>query len=320
MTQGMDLSALSFFGPEVNRPECVVATARGEIFVSDGRGGVMHLRPDGSSAPILARDPPAEGFIPNGIALLRDRGLLCANMGLAGGVWRLGQDGALTPFLLEVEGRPLPQTNFVGIDEHDRIWITVSTWLTPVAACAYKGHADGFVILVDGKGARIAAEGLGLTNEAKVDPAGNWLYVVETIARRLSRFPIRADATLGARETVTEFTREGTFPDGLAFDAEGGVWVTMIVRNALVQVTADGEQVWHFEDVDTAHVAAIEQTYQQGGFGGWEAGEGRMLQLPTSIAFTGPDLRTGVLGFLRGDRLARFASAVAGAPPAHWHF
>lgn len=316
----MELVELSFFGPEVNRPECVIATARGEIFVGDGRGGVMHVRPDGSHRLILADNPPADGFVPNGIALMRDRSVLCANMGLAGGVWRLAPDGVLTPFLLELDGVPLPQTNFVGIDQRNRIWITVSTRLKPVAACARKGFADGFVIMVDDRGACIAADGLGLTNEAKVDPSGQWLYVVETIARRLSRFAIRPDGSLNPRETVTEFTREGAFPDGLAFDAEGGVWVTIIIRNALVQVGADGRQHWHFEDVDEPHVAAVEKAFRDGGFGGWEPGRDRTLQSPTSIAFMGPDLRTGVLGSLRGNRLVRFASPVAGAASAHWHF
>lgn len=320
MTTALDLPRLEFFGPEMNRPECVVATARGDLFASDGRGGVMHLRHDGRHFLILASAPPSDGFVPNGFALMRDRSLVCANMGLAGGVWQLAPDGELTAFLLEVDGEPLPQTNFVGLDDNGRIWITVSTRLKPVSACAYKGRADGFVVLVDDRGARVVADGLGLTNEAKVDPSGEWLYVVETIARRLSRFAIRPGGSLGPRQTVTEFAREGAFPDGLAFDVAGGVWVTTIIRNAVVQVTAAGEQVWHFEDVDIAHVAEVERIFQDGGFGGWEPGCDRLLQSPTSIAFTGPDLRTGVLGFLRGDRLARFASPVAGAAPAHWHF
>ncbi len=316
----MDLSELSFFGPPVQRPECVVATGRGDLFVSDGRGGVTHIRPDGRHELIVANDPPAEGFVPNGIALMRDRSVLCSNMGLAGGVWRLARDGGLEPFLLEVDGMPLPQTNFVGLDDRDRVWISVSTRLTPVAACAYKGWADGFIILVEGGAARTVVDGLGLTNEAKVSPCGEWLYVVETIARRLSRLRIAADGTLGPRETVSEFDRQGAFPDGLAFDAEGGVWVTMIIRNALVRVDPQGGQQWHFEDIDEAHVEAVERVFQEGGFSGWEAGADRTLQLPTSIAFAGPDLRTGVIGFLRGDRLARFASPVSGAKPAHWDF
>lgn len=320
MNPVVGLEAVEFFGPAVNRPECVLATARGDIYSCDGRGGVTHIRPDGGHTLFLASNPPADGFIPNGIALQRDGSFLCANMGMAGGVWRLTRDGALTPYLSSVDSVRIPQSNFVGIDTLERVWITVSTHQTPVAAAAYKGVADGYVVLVDRKGARIAADGLGLTNEAKVDPSGNWLYVVETIARRLSRLPIREDGSLGPRQTVAEFTRRGAFPDGLAFDAEGGVWVTTIIRNAIVQVTAAGELIWHVEDVDEGHVEKVEAAYQSGGFGGWEPGEGRKLASPTSIAFAGPDRRTALVGFLRGDRLARFPSPVAGAPPPHWNF
>lgn len=320
MNDLIGLEVLSFFGPAIERPECVVATAKGDLFVGDGRGGIMHVAPDGDARLILARNPPAEGFVPNGIALLANHDVLCANMGLAGGVWRLSPNGDLSPFLQEVEGMTLPQTNFVGIDRAGRTWVSVSTRLTPVAACAHEGWADGFVILVDDHGARIVADDIGLTNEAKVDPSGKWLYVVETIARRLSRLPIRADGSLGLRETVSEFTRPGALPDGLAFDADGGVWVTTIVRNAIVQLKADGTQLWHLEDVDEAHVEEVEARFQSGGFPGWEPGADRVLNTPTSIAFSGPDLRTAVIGFLRGNRLARFRSPVAGAPPPHWHF
>ncbi len=37
-------------------------------------------------------------------------------------------------------------------------------------------------------------------SEAIVDPSGEWLYVNETVGQRTSRYPIRADALLGAKE------------------------------------------------------------------------------------------------------------------------
>jgi sugar lactone lactonase YvrE len=49
-------------------------------------------------------------------------------------------------------------------------------------------------------------------------------------SRRLSRFALQADGSLGAKEVVTEFGA-GTFPDGLAFDEEGHAWVVSIVSN-----------------------------------------------------------------------------------------
>ena len=39
----------------------------------------------------------------------------------------------------------------------------------------------------DAKGAHIVADGIGFTNECRVDPTGKWLYVNETTAKRVSQ-------------------------------------------------------------------------------------------------------------------------------------
>jgi hypothetical protein len=45
---------------------------------------------------------------------------------------------------------------------------------------------------------------------------------------------------------------------------------------------------------------------------------GTQLQQLTSIAFGGPDLRTGYLGTLHNTCIYRFRSPVAGVASAHW--
>jgi gluconolactonase len=57
------VSDLQFVGHGLARPECVVATARGDVFVSDRRGGIMHLMPGGGQRLVAARG--VEGFVPN---------------------------------------------------------------------------------------------------------------------------------------------------------------------------------------------------------------------------------------------------------------
>ena len=315
----MGLSEVEFLAPKMRRPECVLATARGEIFASDGRGGVSVVEADGASRLILAKNPQGE-LRPNGIALLRDRSLLLANIAEPGGVWRLTQAGDLSPFLLEVHGEALPQVNFVGIDDEDRVWVTVSTRQVPMQRGAIKGHADGYVVLLDGRGARVVADGLGMTNEAKVDPSGRWLYVNETVALKTSRYPIRADGSLGKAETVTDYP-PGMFPDGLAFDAEGAMWTTTVIHSAVVRVLpGTGERQIIVEDQREDHIRAITEVFDEGRFAGWGCAPDAVLQNPTSLAFAGPDLRDVILGFLQGERLARFRSPVAGAPPPHWNF
>lgn len=311
---------IGHIGSGLSRPECVLTTRSGELYVSDKRGGVSVIEPNGDTRFIAARGAP-EGFLPNGIALLPDRSFLIANLGPAGGVWHMTQDGMLTPKLTEIDGKTLPPTNFVGIDPQNRIWVTVSTWQIPREKAARKDVADGFIVLMDDRGARIVAEGIGFTNEAIVDPSGEWLYVNETIARRNSRFPIGPDGSLGKKEVVAQFGA-ATFPDGFAFDAEGGVWVVSVASNRVIRVASDGTQTVLIEDADPENLIRVEEAYQQDRFGRTEmdSGSRRPMANLSSIAFGGPELRTIYLGSLFGERIAFFPSPVRGAEPVHWNF
>src|SRR5450830_306313 len=151
---------LEFIGNDIERGECILATKSGDLFLPDRRGGVNIVRPDGRTERILAQGAP-EGFMPNGIALLPDRSFLMADLGPGGGVYHMTRDGKIKPHLLEVDGHRLEPTNFVGIDSKSRTWISVSTRMVPREQSMKKGHADGYLILMDQRGARIVAEGFG---------------------------------------------------------------------------------------------------------------------------------------------------------------
>ncbi len=314
----ISLDQIGFLGKGLKRPECVLATAAGTLCVSDWNGGVTRIASNGDQRRLLAAGDV--DLKPNGIALRPDGSFLIAHLGAeAGGVFHLHPSGELMPFLLEVEGEALPPTNFVLEDGQGRVWITVSTRAMPRHLGYRPGEGDGFIVLSDRRGARIVADGLGYTNELALSPDGAWLYVNETFARRLSRFRLREDGALGIRETVAEFGA-GTFPDGLAFDATGAVWVVSIVSNRVIRVTPEGDQEIILEDCDEAHLAWVEDAYLAGTMGRphLDRVEGRCLCNISSIAFGGPDLRQVYLGCLLGERLATFRSPVAGLAPPHW--
>ncbi len=311
---------LTWIGVGLHRPECVLCTAAGDVYVSDWRGGVSRIRPDGSVTQIGgAASEEAAPARPNGIAMQRDGSFLLADIE-RGGVYRLTRDGALHPFLVEVEGRPLPDTNFVMVDRAGGIWVTVSTRHKPRQEAYRANVSDGFIVRQDRRGTRIVADGLGFTNECQLHPSGGWLYVNETFGRRLSRYPLGADGDLGRRETVTEFGH-GTYPDGLAFDVEGGAWITSVVSNRVIRVLPDGSQQVVLEDSDPAHVEEVERAYRAGTMNRehLSAIRSRALKSLSSLAFGGPDRRTAYLGCLLGDRLATFRAPVAGAELSHWN-
>ena len=312
--------ALTFIGSGLRRPECVLTTADGNIYTSDWRGGVSCIRPDGSIDTILAGHSAID-LKPNGIALCRDGSFLIANIGDTGGLYRLKRNGELTTVLTEVDGVELPPSNFVMIDAMDRIWLTVSTRLRPRARGYRPDVADGFIVLLTKNGAGIVADNLGYTNEIQLDASGQWLYVNETFGRRLSRFRVQPDGRLEDRETFAEFGM-GTFPDGLTFDAEGGIWITSIISNRIIRIAPDGDQQIILEDADPDHVLKAEKAFQSGKMDRphLDTIKSQCLKNISSLAFGGEDLRTVYLGCLLGDSLASFRSPVAGRAPAHWFF
>jgi sugar lactone lactonase YvrE len=309
---------LTPFGSGLHRPEGVAATARGEVFTADWRGGVACVRADGAVETWMAKDPPIE-LRPNGVALTRDGGFLIANLSDDGGIWRLDRDGGLTPFLTEVDGHPIPPVNFVYVDEQDRTWISVSTRHVPRPLAWRSDVRDGFVVLVEGGRARIVLDGLGYTNEVRTDPTGHWLYVAETFGKRLTRFAI--GDVMGPAETVAEFGA-GVFPDGFTFDAEGGVWVTSLVSNRVLRIDPAGAVEVVIDAGEPGFADEVERAFQDRRMVRDHLGviPGARFQHITSIAFGGPDLRTAYLGGLHTDCLYRFDPGVAGATPPHWDY
>jgi len=318
----LPLEDLHFVGSGLVRPECVLANAAGDLFTADWRGGVAHLRADGSQALYAGPGPDGLALKPNGIALLRDGSFLLTHLGNDdGGVFRLQRDGQVTPWLQQVDGVDLPPTNFVVEDAAGRFWVTVSTRLKPRALGYRRSCNDGFIVRVDARGAVIAADGLGYTNEVAVHPSGRWLYVNETFARRLSRFALRDDGSLGAKEVITEFG-PGTFPDGLAFDEEGHAWVVSIVSNRLIRVAPDGTPTTWLEEADAEHLAWVEAAFEIDTMGRahLDGAPSRSLRNISSIAFAGADRRTAVLGCLLGDALATLPMPTPGVAPLHWEW
>ncbi|MEJ0026869.1 MAG: SMP-30/gluconolactonase/LRE family protein [Rhizomicrobium sp.] len=302
------LAAADFgiFGRGLQRPECVWVGADG-VWASDARGGVSRARDHGD--PELLGSGIAE---PNGFSRRADGSFVVAGLG-DGGLHRIAPGGETRKLLDGFDGKPLGTVNYAWADGPDRIWLSMMTRAPRWDAALTTPVRDGYILRVEGDGARceIVADGLDLTNEVKVSPDGRHLYAAETLGCRIARFPIRSDGTLGDKEIVgPPSLGRGAFPDGFAFDPFGNVWVTLIGQNGLCAIDRRGDLHLVFRDMNAAAVEAMAAGVEQRN-GTVDhlvacAPESGPLRLPTSLAFGGHDGRTAYVGSLLMPHLATF--------------
>jgi len=261
----------------------------------------------------------SQGSLPNGMAFLPNGDFIIANWG-SDSVEVMTRDGEVRRVLDAIDGQPLGKANFVMRDRRGRIWLTVTTRMQPWTDSINARARDGYIALIDERGARIVADGFEGTNEVRMDAAEEWLYVVESNARRISRLRVQDDGSLTDREVYGPSRLEG-FPDGFAFDAFGNLWVTLVMTDKLIAITPDGEVVTLLDDSRPAEVARLNQHYEARTLTPdiMAAAAGSIAPWMASLTFGGTDLRTVYLGSLRGTTLPSFRSPVAGLPLVHWN-
>ncbi|MFT4067741.1 SMP-30/gluconolactonase/LRE family protein [Paraburkholderia sp.] len=318
-------------GRDLLRPECILAERDGTLWTADARGGVMRIAPDGSQTLIAQQREPVRapasddaqqlmlgGTLPNGLAFDRDGRIVIANFG-TDAIELMTRDGASRTLYDSIDGMPLGKTNFVLTDSKGRIWFTVTTRQLPWTRSINEKTADGYVGLIDEHGIRIVADGFVGTNEIRLDADEEWLYVVETNARRISRLRVAPDGSLGRREIYGPHDLGG-FPDGFAFDAHGNLWITLILTEKLIALTPDGDVLTLLDDGNPEALARYEEHYRLGTTTPELMGacRGTLAPLMASVTFGGEDLRTVYLGSLGGTALASFRSPVPGLALSHW--
>ncbi|HVS77559.1 MAG TPA: SMP-30/gluconolactonase/LRE family protein [Steroidobacteraceae bacterium] len=294
------------YGRGLQRPECVWVDADG-AWASDARGGVCRVHAE--------REPDVLGAgiaDPNGFSRRPDGSFVVAGLS-DGRLYHISPDGHTRTLLDRLHGAPLGAVNYACADGPQRIWLSVMTRHLPWMPAMQSSKPDGYILRIDGDGTRaqIIADGLDLTNEVKVSPDGHHLYAVETLGGRIVRFPIRPDGSLGAKECVgPQSLGRGALPDGITFDGDGNVWVTVISQNALHVIDRDGAVHVVYSDMNSAAVEAMAFAVEQrtGTLDNLIACamvQGP-LRLPTSIAFGGPDGRTAFVGSVGLTHLATF--------------
>jgi sugar lactone lactonase YvrE len=328
----VDRASIRSIGQNLQRPECILAERDGTLWAADARGGVVRIAGDGTQSLIAqvpdthfdlgssTSDSLLRGTLPNGLALASNGDILISNFG-TDRLERMTRDGETTVMLDKVDGQPLGKVNFVLRDRQDRVWITVSTRINPWSDAINATQCDGYIILLEHNVPRIVADGFRFTNEIRFDADEEWLYVAETTGKRITRLRVRPDGSLTDRETYGPSNLGEGVVDGIAFDAFGNLWATMIFADRLVAITPDGDLLELLNDGDSAATARFEAAFATGAsvpFDVMLACGGPICTWMASITFGGPDLSTVYLGGLRSTSIPYFRAPVAGLPMAHW--
>lgn len=321
---------LRYVGEGLQRPECVLAEPDGSLWSADARGGVVHIRPDGSqqlvtqqadaafSGAVSEEERFTKGTLPNGLAFARNGDIVISNFG-TDRLEIMTRSGDTRVLVDAIDGEPIGKVNFVLRDSKDRLWLTVSTRIKNWMSAISPKIRDGFVALYDNGRLRVVADGFAFTNEVRLDAKEEWLYVVETCGPCVTRLRVQPDGSLTDRETYGP-ADHGAFIDGIAFDAHGNLWGTHVMTDRIFAITPQGDLRIVLDDDNPEPSRRLMEAFRADAVTPelMLACGGTIAPWFASVTFGGPDLRNVYIGSLRGTRLPYFRAPVAGLPMVHW--
>jgi len=103
-------------------------------------------------------------------------------------------------------------------------------------------HPTGRLYRFDGAGIAAADDGYIITNGPATSPDGGTLYHTDTLDKRVYAFDVDADGKLSNKRTFTTI-EDGGYPDGMAVDLDGCVWVATFGGWRIDRFDAGGRKV-----------------------------------------------------------------------------
>ncbi len=186
-------------------------------------------------------------------------------------VWKMDAEWRVSPF-----GDPIDYPNYPAFSPDGRLFVSDSGKFA---------DSNGAVVVIDDDGttARVPTRPLAFANGIAIDETTLW--VIESAAPAVSAMALED----GELERVIEMER--CVPDGLAFDADGGLLISCYQPN----------QLWRWTPAEGLMLIFDEWT-------------GELILSPTNVAFYGEDLDRLVLASLCGHNIVTVALEHRGAP------
>lgn len=125
--------------------------------------------------------------------------------------------------------------NDAKADRFGRIWAgTMPASCDRPTGAFYRLDPDGFAVHADSP--------YTIANGPAIDPEGRYLLHTDTALGTIFRYDINDDGSLSGRSPHIVFERSWGDPDGMTFDADGGLWVACWGGGCVTRFTPQGER------------------------------------------------------------------------------
>jgi sugar lactone lactonase YvrE len=168
-----------------------------------------------------------EGSIGNGIRFDKDQNMYVADY--AGHKVYLVRKGSKRAEIW-VDGPEMNQPNDLAISDSGNLYLSDPDW----------ANNSGNLWLVTPSGTLILLEeGMGTTNGIEVSPDGQWLYVNESVQRKVWKYRILADGKVTDKQLLLSFKDFGL--DGMRCDEKGNLYIARYDKGTIAIVAPDGK-------------------------------------------------------------------------------
>ena len=219
------IDAFEIFATGLDHPECLAFDRYGDLWAGGEAGQIYRITPDRKVTTVTSL-----GSFCAGLAFSPKDELLVCNP--AQGIVRVQPSGEFSVFASHVGPQKIICANYGLFDSAGNYYVTDSGhWKKN------NGHLLRF--RPDGQG-EILGGPFGYANGLALSADEKFLFMVESNTDRIFRFELRADGSVSAPEIYAEDC--GRFPDGLALDAEGNLYVCCYASDEIWRISPAREK------------------------------------------------------------------------------
>lgn len=223
----IEIDAFEVFATGVDHPECVAFDQEGTLWAGGEAGQIYRIAQDGKVETVA----DAVGGFCAGLAFSPGDELLVCVVGR--GLVTVSRAGNAQLFADAAGTHKLVTPNF-------GVFLRDGTYLVTDSGNWRKQNGYLLRFRADGSGDVVGGP-FGYVNGLAVSADERWLYMVESDANRVLRFGIGHSGNLQKHTTFAE--NVGRFPDGLALDEQGFLYVSCYASDEVYRISPTGEKM-----------------------------------------------------------------------------